>query len=49
MILSNLESHVSSFSRFFAVEILKSLDHKNIINAYVNSAGILMRLGSGLL
>jgi hypothetical protein len=34
-----ISSYVS-FSRLFAVEILKSLDHKNIINAYVNRAGI---------
>jgi hypothetical protein len=27
-------------SCLFAVEILKSLDHKNIINAYVDRAGI---------
>lgn len=32
--IANLTSRL--LSRLFAVEILKSLDHKNIINAYVN-------------
>jgi hypothetical protein len=34
-------------SPLFAVEILKSLDHKNIINAYVNMAGIDVYEASG--